>query len=35
MNGFLFATKDYKELKDFYDKVAEGDNQTAALKGSF
>ncbi len=35
MNGFLFAPKDYKELKDFYDKVAEGDNQTAALKGSF
>jgi Transglutaminase-like superfamily len=34
MNGVLFSAKDYKELKDFYDKVAEGDKLTAALKGS-
>jgi hypothetical protein len=35
MNGVLFAPAEYKELKDFYDKVAEGDNEEAALKGSF
>jgi hypothetical protein len=34
MNGVLFPPTSYQELKDFYDKVAEGDNETAALKGS-
>ena len=34
MNGVLFAPTSYKELKDFYDKVAEGDKETAALNGS-
>jgi hypothetical protein len=31
-NGVLFAPKDYKELKDSYDRVAEGDNLTVALQ---
>ena len=34
MNGALFAPTSYKELKDFYDKVAEEDKATTALKGS-
>jgi len=33
MNGVLFAPDGYKELKDFYDKVAAGDSEPAALKG--
>jgi hypothetical protein len=34
INGVLFAPAEYKELKDFYDKVAVGDEQTVVLKGS-
>jgi hypothetical protein len=34
MNGVLFSATDYKELKDFYDKVAAGDAAHVALKGS-
>lgn len=34
LNGVLFVPTEYKELKDFYDKVAAGDNEPAALKGS-
>ena len=35
MNGVLFAPNEYKDVKDFYDKVADGDKATAPLKGSF
>jgi hypothetical protein len=34
VNSVLFSPAEYKELKDFYDKVAAGDNEPAALKGS-
>lgn len=34
MNGVLFSPNDYKELKDFYDKVAAGDEVSATLKGA-
>jgi len=34
MNGVLFSAADYKEIKEFYDKVAAGDTAQVALKGS-
>ena len=34
INSVLFSPAEYKELKDFYDKVALSDNQTVDLKGS-
>ena len=34
VNTVLFSPDEYKDLKDFYDKVAAGDNAPAALKGS-
>jgi len=34
MNGVVFPTNQYKEIKDFYDKVAAGDTATITLKGS-
>ena len=33
MNGALFAPAEYKELKDFYDKVAAGDQLQVVVKG--
>ena len=33
-NSVLSPTDEYKELKDFYDKVAAGDAQPAILKDS-
>ncbi len=35
INSVLFSPSEYKELKDFYDKVAVGDREPAALKGTF
>ena len=34
MNGVLFTPNEYKDLKEFYDKVADGDKGTVPLKGS-
>ncbi len=34
VNSVLFTPAEYKELKDFYDKVAAADSEPAALKGS-
>jgi hypothetical protein len=34
MAGFVFAPKEYKDLKGFYDKVKAGDEQQAVLKVS-
>ena len=34
MNTVLLSPNEYKDLKDFFDKVAAGDSETAALKGS-
>jgi hypothetical protein len=34
MAGFVFAPKEYQELKGFYDKVKAGDEQQAILKVS-
>ena len=32
MGGFVFPPTDYKQVKDFYDKVKGGDDQQAVLK---
>jgi hypothetical protein len=34
MAGFAFPAADYKDLKDFYDKVKAGDDQPLLLKGA-
>ena len=34
MNGVVFPTNQYREIKDFYDKVAAADTATITLKGS-
>ena len=34
MGGMAFPTTQYKELKDFYDKVKTGDDQQMILKGA-
>ena len=34
MNGVVFSTNQYKEIKDFYDKVAASDTATITLKGT-